>query len=273
MYQRFRDSIVTPANIVEFRNDKLIWVFLYILFFALLLSTRMIIDTITYDGLSQSEQNAVIDELPVLDEDCGFSAYEYICDTTETTLLYSDMVLSYYLDSHDELQYDNYESQYNIVIQGSSIHMIFNNRLVLEERLDTYAPNALLDLDFSLQSDDPDLFEDKVVSVIDDFIVSYKPIWGPMLVLVDFITGLILFFAFILLSAMMMRLRFKEVPYRQMFVMNAYSATAFYLILIFNSLFELNFLLIILLIFIAFRQNNQLSFEILRRLQKRPPKE
>jgi hypothetical protein len=238
MFQRFKDSIVTPARIVEYRNDHLIWVLLYILFFALLLSTRMIIDVVTYDGVSLADQRVIARELPDLDPDCGFQNYEYICDTEATTLLYNDTIIGYYLDSHDTLQYASYESQYNIVAQGDSMYFLFNGNLVFETTLDCFGDNALANLDFSLQDSDPDQFEQLAFGIVDDVILSYQDFWGPILIAVDILTGIILFLAFILLSAMMMRFRFKEVPYRQMFVMNAYSATALYLILIFNSLFN-----------------------------------
>lgn len=270
MFTRFRDSIVTPARIVDFRNDKAIWVILYVLFFAMLLSTRMIIDVVTYDGLSFAQQNEIIDNLPELNENCGFDATSYQCDPEETTLVYQDVMMSYYLDSHDSLQYDDYETQYNIVIQGETVYFIFANVVVYELPLASVSTD-LQNLDFSLQSSNPDVFEYRILSSIDDYILSYKSFWGPMVILADIITAVILFFAFVLLSAWMLRFRFKPVPFKQLFVMTGYSSTAMYLILIFNSLFNLSFFLVIILIFIAFRQNNQLSIEIIKRLRQRKP--
>lgn len=272
MYQRFKDAIITPAKLVDYRNDKLIGVFAYILFFALLLSTRMIIDVITYDGLSISERNEIMDTLPALDEDCGFTATRYECSEEETTLLYNDLVISYYLDSHTSLQYDNYETQYSFVIQGDSMYVLFNNTVVYEELL-ADLPGDLMGTNFSLQTTDEDEFEERIFSTIDEYVIQYRGYWGAGLIAIDFLTGVMLFFAFILLSAFMMRLRFREIPYRHLFIMTAYSSTALYLILIFNSLFQLNFLLVFLLIIIAFRQNSQLSFEILKRLRGKQPKD
>lgn len=269
MYQRFRDSLITPALIVEFRNDKILRVFAYILFFALLLSTRMIIDTLTYDGLSVTQQNEIAAAIPVLDPDCGFDDTSYYCATDQTTLLYEDLFVTYYLDSHSTLQMDQYDSQYNIVVQGENIYFIVAGTVLYDQTINT-VPGELQGLDFSLQTSDPDQFEERVFETVDAYILQYKSIWGPMLIAIDFLTGLFLFMAFVLLSAMMMRFRFRQIPYRQMFVMTAYSSTALYLILIFNSLFQLNFFLVIILIFIAFRQNNQLSYEILKRLRKKP---
>lgn len=272
MYQRFRDSIMAPARIVEFRHDKTIWVILYILFFSLLLSTRMIIDVVTYDGLSVVQQIALLDELPELDSSCIIDTTGFSCDTAATTLLLEDPIIGYYLESHDTLQYDAYESRYNVIIHQDMVRFLFNETLVHEVPIASIDPDAL-PLDFAWQTDDPDRFEAGVVMLVDGFILSYQNLWAPMLIGIDFLTGFILFLSFVLVSAMMMRLRFAEVPYRQMFTMNAYAATTLYLILIFNSLFQLGFLLVILLIFVAFRQNNQLSFEILRRLKERDKKE
>jgi membrane-associated HD superfamily phosphohydrolase len=268
MYQRFRDSIIAPARIVEFRQDKIGWVILYILFFALLLSTRMIIDTVTYDGLRVAQANALFDNLPELDASCVIDDAGLSCDTAETTLLLEDPLIGYYLETHDTLQYDAYASRYNVVIHQDMVRFLFNETLLHEVELTSIDTDAL-PLDFAWQTSDPERFEAAVLLLVDGFILAYKDVWAPVLIAIDFLTGFLLFLSFVLVSAMMMRLRFAEVPYRQMFTMNAYAATTLYLILIFNSLFQLGFFLVILLIFVAFRQNNQLSFEILRRLKER----
>jgi hypothetical protein len=51
MWTRLRDSIVTPKNIIDFRNDSFIRVFFYLLIFVLLLSTTTLIYTIQFTGL------------------------------------------------------------------------------------------------------------------------------------------------------------------------------------------------------------------------------
>ena len=64
-----------------------------------------------------------------------------------------------------------------------------------------------------------------------------------------------------------MRVRYKQIPFRQVFTITSYSSTALFIVLIFNNLLNLNTILLILLIIIAFRQNNILTVEIEKRLQ------
>jgi hypothetical protein len=65
-----------------------------------------------------------------------------------------------------------------------------------------------------------------------------------------------------------MKMRFKPIKFKELFVMTVYSATALYLILIFDSLFSLSFFLVIVLVLIAFRQNNALSTELYLRMRE-----
>lgn len=269
MYSRFRDSLLYPRLILEYRNDKIIVVFLYIILFAILLSTRMVIDVIKFDGLTVSDQEIMAQEFQDVNPDCGIVDAVYSCTVEESTLFYQDLVVGYYFESNSELQLDTYESQYNIVIYQDSLYFIFNGTVIYEQLL-SQLPTSIHNLDFNLQTTDPDAFNEQIFSALEDYLMSYKSIWAPMMIIIDFFTGLFLFFLFIVISAWMLRVRFKEVPFRQLFTMTAYSSTGLYLILIFNTLYNLNFIVVILLIFFAFRQNNQLSLEIVERLKKKP---
>lgn len=269
MWNRFRDSLVYPRRIVDFRNDRLVWVFLYIILFAILLSTRTIITVISFTELSSADREVLILDMHDIDDSCAIVNANLSCDTAQTQLFYDDVMMRYYIESHNELQLDSYESGYNLVIHEENIHFVFNGR-------DLYAypiselPDELQNLDFALQESNPSAFYGQVLDAMESYIMSYKSFWAPFAIMLDFLSSLILFVIFVLLSAWMLKMRFKEVTFKQFFVMTGYSSTGLYIILLFHSLFNLSFLLIILLVVIAFRQNNQLSLELMKRLTKKP---
>jgi len=269
MYRRFRDSLIYPRQILNFRNDRLWLVFLYIVLFAVLLSTKTIIDIVNYDGLTVASKEVIAQEFQELNPDCQIVDSEYTCADAETTLFYEDILITYYFESHSELQIDTYSTGYNIVVFQDSMYLIFRSTIVYEELL-ANLPTDFHNLEFALQTTDEDQFNERIFAVVDEFMMSYKPMWAPIMAIIDFFTGFFLFMVFIMISAWMLRVRFRQIPFRQVFAMTAYSSTGLYVILIFNRLFSLNFLVVVFLIFFAFRQNNQLSLEIVERLQKKP---
>ncbi len=267
MWNRFKDSLITPKNIVEYRNDSLWWVFLYIIVFALLLSTRTTITTLTFDGLSPADREIIAQDLADVNDGCAMESGVFDCDEAATQLIYEDLLLGYYLESNDTLQYDNYERDYSVVVFQENVLFVFNDTILFEVLIADLDP-AVQNLDFALQETDEDVFHDAIFRAVDQFILSYRSTWTPLVIAIDVITSFVLFLLFILVSAWMLRLRFREVRFRQLFTMTSYSSTGLYLILIFDSLFNLSFLLVILLILFAFRQNNQLSMELYRRLNQ-----
>jgi hypothetical protein len=269
MYIRFRDSLINPRNIVDFRNDSIWLVLLYVVFFSLLLSTRTTITSLQFNGISPAQKVVLAENFEDLDPTCGIVNGTYICDTKETRLFYEDFIINYYVESNDSLQLDAYTAQYNVIVYSDQIVLVFGNSVLFEQPINELNSD-IQNLSFALQSTDEEAFNTVIFDTVDEYIMSYKSVWAPLTIAVDIISSFLLFIFFIILSAFMMRIRFKQIPFKKLFVMTAYSSTSLYVILIFNSLFSLNILLVILLIFFAFRQNNQLSLELLRRLHKKP---
>lgn len=269
MYVRFRDSLINPRNIVDFRNDSIWLVLLYVVFFALLLSTRTTITSLQFTGISPAQKVVLAENFQELDPTCGIVDSVYECSTSETTLFYEDLLINYYFESNDSLQMEEYSSQYSVVVFEDQLLLLFGGSVIYEQPI-SELKTSFQNLDFSLQTSDEEAFNNIIFDTVDDYIMTYKSIWAPLTIAVDILSSFALFIFFILLSGLMMRLRFREVRFKQLFIMTAYSSTGLYVILIFNSLFNLNIFLVILLIFFAFRQNNQLSLELFRRLHKKP---
>jgi len=240
-----------------------------VVLFAILLSTKTVIDLVNFDGLEVANKELIAEEFENLNPACGIVGGTYLCTDEETTLFYEDLFTGYYFESHGELQFDSYSSRYNFIVFDDSLYVSFGDTVIYETLLSDL-PEGLQNLDFALQTTDQDQFNERIFNAVDEYILSYKSIWAPLMAVVDFFTGLLLFLVFILISAWMLRLRFPQIPFKMTFIMTVYSSTGLYVILIFNSLYSLNFLVVVFLIFFAFRQNNQLSLEIVERLQKKP---
>jgi|LGOV01.1.fsa_nt_gb hypothetical protein len=267
MYKRFKESIVSPKNIVEFRTDSLVKVFIYILLFSMLLGTRTIIEVATFKGLTPSYRETLKQEFHVVDESCLIVDANVECDVSENTLIYEDLMLSYYIDSRNEIEIGSYGENYNIIFHKDGIHFILNKTAIYEMKI-SELPSEFHNIDFGLQTTDPNVFYNDLFDAIDSLFISSRNIWAPMIIAIDVFTSFVMFLVFILISAWMLKMRFKPVRFKEMFVMTSYSSTALYIILILNSLYDMSFFIVIILVIAAFRQNNQLSMEIHRRLNK-----
>ncbi len=270
MYTRFYNSIISPRNLVEFRNDSLFRVFSYVLLFALLLSTRTIIDVATFDGMTHATKEAIIADINDVNETCAIVDSSLDCEKKEMTLVYTASFMSFYTDSFDNWNPSVYqETAYNFVIHGSQVHLVVSGQDVTQIPLSDF-PEEFQNFDFSLRDTDPTAFYDTIFNALDDYMMDTKTVWGSVLIVFDFVSNLVMFLLFILLSTWMLRMRFREIKFKQLFTMTAYSSTALYVILIINSLYNLSFFIVLILLFVAIRQNSQLSAELYRRLTKKP---
>lgn len=270
MYTRFYNSIISPRNLVEFRNDSLIRVFLYILLFALLLSTRTIIDIATFDGMNHATKESVIADVQDVNETCKIVDSSLECTVKESTLVYRTAMMSVYTDSFDNWNPSVYqESGYLFVLHGNQIHFVVSGQDISQIQISDL-PAEFQTFDFALYDTNKNEFFNIIFDSLDDYMINTKTVWGTVLVLFDFVSNIIMFLIFILLSTWMLRVRFREVKFRQLFTMTTYSSTALYVILIINSLYNLSFFIVIILLFVAIRQNSQLSMELYGRLTKKP---
>lgn len=244
-------------------------VVLYIAFFAILFSSASVIDVIKYDGISESYRESIKQDMTIVNEDCAIVNSRLICDSEYKILVYEQTLISFYIDSHVELDYGRYEEAgYAIIIHEDHIYFSYKGieaYSYLINDLDSKAHN----IDFNDQLNDPDLFYNSIFDSLDELLVEYKVAWGSIIIFFEILISFVVYMMFIMLSSYFLRRRFKVVPFKQLFAMTAYSSTALFVILIFDSILELNIILIVLLIIVAFRQNSALSNEIARRLKNK----
>ncbi len=272
MIERFKNSLVYPQLIIEYRKDSIIKVLLYLLVFIVLMTTRSVIDVVKFDGLSPNFKQEFINNAETTDESCEIINSIYMCDVEENTKIYEDLALSIFMDSYVEFDVERYrelESQYALVVSKGDLYFLFRGMNLVNLPISDL-PSDFHNIDFSLQTTDQETFYNQIFDGFDNYIISQKPIWGSMIIGLDFMIGLIMFMIFIFISTWFLKMRFKVIKFKELFVMTIYSSTALYVLLILNNLYNFGLLLIILLIFIAFRQNNALSAEIYKRLNKKP---
>lgn len=268
MFSRVRDSLVYPKEILKYRKDRMIFVILYLLFFAALLSTRTIIDVVKYDGLSAVDKEHIEEDMPIIDNNCAIISAKLSCDGEHIISTYDDSLFTLYLDSHTTVDFSEYpDDEYSIIINDESVYVYVFGINSLTVPLSDF-PISLQNIDFNDQVNNPNAFYNNLFSGIDELIVSYKDIWGTMLVLVEFAVSISFYLLFLLFSAWFLKKRYPMIPFKETFTMTVYSSTSLYIILTFYSMLDLSLIIIIILLVISFRQNSIMNKEIDRRIRK-----
>ena len=268
MYKRFRDSLSNPRGLVHYRKDKIWFAFLYLFLFALLMGTRTFIDVATYDGLSYSYQETIKENFETVDSSCAIVSGEFSCDNEDLQLVYQDVGIQVFLDSYQTFESERYEeTQYAVVVHSEDVRFLFNGTMMYQQKLSTFS-DSFLNLDFSLQETNPDVFYESLLSGVSDYLTRIKWTWGFGSIFVEVLLGLLLFVFFTVVNSYFMYRRFMLIKFRDVFVMTVYASTALFVVLIFDQMFQFSFFITLLLIFIAFRQNSQLNDELMQRMMK-----
>ncbi|MBN2604467.1 MAG: DUF1189 family protein [Bacilli bacterium] len=269
MFGRVRDGLVYPKELLKYRKDKLIYVFLYILFFAVLLSTTSIVYMITFDGLTYTEKETIQNDFAPISSNCQMSNEILECTNESSTLVYENGYTRFYLNSYDELDSSLYQSDlFTVVVHGDSVNFMMSGTTISKVKV-SELPTAFHNLDFTLQQSDPELFYSTLFEGVDEVLSNTIIYWGTLSILISTVSAMLMYSFFIFISAYFMKKRFVIIPFKQLFVLTTYASTGLFVILIFNSLIGLDLFLIIILLIFAFRQNSILNLEIERRLRNK----
>lgn len=270
MFKRVRDSLVYPREILKYRKDHILFVLFYLFFFAVLLSSRSIIDVIKYDGIALIYKEAMIEEMVPITEDCEIANALLVCDAEYIVAFYEDAMFTIYLDSNSTLDFSQYPSnEYSIIVHDDSVYAYVFGISALEEIPLSSLPSSLQNLDFEDQTNDSEAFYEQLFAGIDQLIVDYKIIWGTSMVLFEVMISTLFYLVFVLISSWFLKTRYKVIPFKETFTMTTYSSTSLFIILTFYSMLELNIFIVIILLVIAFRQNGIMTKEIDRILKKK----
>jgi len=241
----------------------------YIVFFAILLSSRTVIDVIKYDGLSNTYKASIEENMTVLSHDCEILDASLICDGDYTIKLYEEPIFVVYLDSHNTINYDSYPNdKYTLIIHDDAVYFYVFGMNTMIFPIDEL-PFKLQNIDFNEQVSDSTSFYTNLFNGVDELILGYKNIWGPMMVTIEIIISITFYLVFILISSWFLKIRYKIIPFKETFALTTYSSTSLFIILTFYSMLELDLIIVIILLVISFRQNGIMSKEIDRRLKKK----
>ncbi|MFW5913471.1 MAG: DUF1189 family protein [Bacillota bacterium] len=268
MFRRVKESIIAPERLIKYRNDRLYKVFLYMFFFAILMTTSVIITLITFDGVTAQQRRAIEQEYTPPESACVIEDAVLECDSEESYTVYTESGMRFVVDGRDTLDPSDYSGlTYHFVLHEESAY-VFVMGMVAQERPISELDSTVHTLDFNPSEEEEEAFFDSVFTVVNEELDDAKPLWGSAFIITELLSALILFNLFVLLNAFLIQRRLKKVPFKQMYKMMTYASTLLFVVLIFDSMWEMNLFLFLVLLFIAFRQTSKLSFEIQRRLYK-----
>ena len=75
-------------------------------------------------------------------------------------------------------------------------------------------PSELHFINFDWQTTDPVYFYDVIFGGVSEFIVINKSVWVPGMIMMDMLSSIMLFMIFILISAWMLKARFKVIKFK-----------------------------------------------------------
>ncbi|MCK5762094.1 MAG: DUF1189 family protein [Candidatus Izimaplasma sp.] len=269
MFNRVRDSLVYPKLILNYRKDHILFVLFYLFFFAVLLSSRTVIEVVKYDGLENVYKAEIEEEMTIINQDCEILNAELVCDGDYIIRLYEELMFVFYLDSNESLNFSDYPNdKYTLIIHDDQMYFyVFGiNTLTLPL---TELPYSLQNIDFDDQVNDSTVFYNNLFGGIDDLLIGYKNYWGPTMIVFEIGISFAFFLVFVLVSAWFLKMRYKVIPFKETFTLTTYSSTSLFIILTFYSMLELSLLIVVILLVLSFRQNSIMSREIDRRLEKK----
>ncbi len=275
MFDRFRDSIVAPGNLIQYRKDSLFYVFLYILFFAALFALPAFADVVTYDGLSFSQQREIREAYTPPEEDCDIVNARLFCAAPTRDALFTHGGVQFSVDSHDTLDTEAYGGYTaHVVIHDEAVHFFVPtafgdpvHAVDIEELEDSMHD---VTLNPETEEEEEALFS-ALFGSIDSMLVDYRLLWGAPQIIGSFFSGVVIFLIFVLLNSYLIGFRIPGVPFRQMFTMITYASTLLFAVLIFNQFYDImqfSIILFLVLLFIAFRQTSKLGYELLKKTRK-----
>lgn len=268
MFERFRDGLVYPGRVILFRKDSFIRVLSYILIFAVLMSVGLGIFLIRFDSFPNSYVNTYKENLTNSEVNCEVVNQNLICDEELQVQIYGDNAVFIYVDSTNEIDYENIDlTRFNFIFHENQI--ILNTAGMVIPFEISELPEELHNLDFKLLSTDSQAFAKQLLDGVSSYMMVYKNVWVPIVLVLDVLTNLFIIFAIILINSWVIKSRFKIIPFKEIFRMSVYSSTGILLLFVINGMVALSYIIIFLFIILTFRQTNQLSLAISKVIKKK----
>ncbi len=269
MLDRVKTAIVAPGDLIKYRNDRLYKVFLYMVFFGVLMTTSTIIMLIGFNGIDGQTKRTIEENYTPPESACVIEDASLSCDEAVQHVAYEGQGAKFVIDSTDTLDTGDYGGlTYTFVLHEESVHAVVMGVSVQEISISSLNTDVQ-NLDLSPSEEEEDAFFQAIFNTVDETINDTKPLWGTTMIITNFLSALLLFNMFVLINTFFIQRRFQKVPFRQMYTMMTYASTLLFVVLVFDSMWQLNLFLFLVLLLVAFRQTSKLTFEIQKRLYKR----
>lgn len=261
MLSRFRDGLVYPEYILNFRKDSIFRVLFVLIVYASIMSLNIIVDTVAFDGIDIETSELIEEALTEESINCEITSSNLVCDEdTDVKLLQYYGLVDMYVVS-DVSDIDDYESGANINIIITNDQMIVNSIVPFTFEIDEL-PVEFQNLDFKTLESNPDLFLEEFIAAIDSYMLENKAMWGTTLIILFILFNLLLTLFVSILTGFFIRNRYKVIPFKETFRFGAYVSGSTFLILGLMSMLGNTFLFIILIVIINSRQMRRLTFSI-----------
>ena len=181
MFERFRDSIVYPVRILNFRKDSFVRVVLYILTFSVLMSTGTILSIVTFDSVPVAFKDVFEESLIDTPLDCEIVSSELVCTEEINQMFYDDGLLTVSVDSNVEIELDSYSfTNVNVIIHDNQISLYYvglEGLFNIDE-----LPSEFRNLDFGLVESDPEAFTNQVLDGFGNYIIENMSLYGTIVI-------------------------------------------------------------------------------------------
>ena len=274
MFNRFRDSLVYPSRIINYRKDKLIRVIGYMLLFAAIASIPAMAGVYRIDSIPISEQETFEENLIPEEIPCVLNSGILTCDTPVNTIFYEDELAAIISTIDVRVGVSDVDFPISEVsVDGLQIMFtsetvdIYYAGTVFEMPYDEL-PSEFSSLDFNDVKDNPEEFTASIMEAINAYVKSVRPLLLTMTFFIGFIMYMVLILFVVFMNATMLKMRFKVIPFKETFIMGVYMGTTLYILLIMNVLFGFGLFMIVLFLILSFRQTNAVNMEIMKRMKK-----
>ena len=267
MFTRFRDSLVYPARIINFRKDSAWMIISYIVTFAILMSLGVLVFVINFSQIAPPIQESLLDGFNNEAIDCQIVNSELTCTDNMIKGFYESSYVNVYIDSSDDFDMSNFSTlETNVVVHKNSV--IVTVGLLSEEYLISDLPSEFHNVDFNDLGTDSGL-EEQLIEGVSNYMVNTKNMWGPIFFIIEFISNIFFIVLIILVHSWILKARFRIIPFKEVFKMSTYTGTAIFLLLTFYGMVDLGIFFLILFLVVSVRQTNQLTMAIYKVIKKK----
>jgi len=273
MLERVRTAIVNPEKLIRFRKDRLIYAFLYMIFFAALMPTGPLVRMGAAEPLTREVRQDIRASFVFPDSDCAIENARLTCEEPTQHVFYEQHALfgefKFGIDTTETYDSADFEG-HHVILHDETVYLSLDQfylRQTVREKPISELHADFHNIDFNPETEaEEEAFFEAFFNTLSQEVERLRTLAMGVRFLVEFISAFILFLVFVLLNSFLIQRRFQQVPFKQMLVMMTYASTLAFIVLIFYSLLEFSLIIFLILLFVAFRQTSKLAYEIQKRL-------